>query len=120
MLKRRRLVKSITGLGNIGADAVVNRRHGLTAFVKLQAIRNACPLPLPFVTNVSVTSARFGAASILVEVEPEKRGSRNSTRPLEPSESNGSKSVISLEKSGPDTEFVNVSNVPSTTVLFEM
>src|SRR4029077_20458487 len=106
MLNRNRFVRLITRLGNVAAESVVNLNHGLLEFVKLQLTRNTCALPLPFVTNVSVTSARSGATSINAEVEPERCGFRNITIPFEPSDGNGSKSVMSCEKSGPDAEFV--------------
>jgi hypothetical protein len=52
------------------------------------------------------------------DVEPEKRGVRNITIPFDPSDGNGSKSVISCEKSGPDAEFVTVRVMPSLIVRF--
>ena len=89
MLNRSFLVRSITGFGNVGVLKVVSRNHGLLALVKLQLMRRARALVLPLVANRSAMMDRSFVISIKLTVEPENRGSRNSTTPLEPSVTNG-------------------------------
>src|SRR6478609_6464126 len=73
--KRSRLVRSMTGLGNVVTPEVVRRTHGAVALlVKAQLTLSARALVFPG-GKLAVVNDTFGALLIQPEVEPEKRGS---------------------------------------------
>ena len=116
MLKRNRLVRSITGFGNVVALSVVSRNHGLLELVKLQFTKRTRDEVFPLVGKISVKDEKSGEILMLVLVLPDVRGLRNKTVPLDVPLTKLSKSEIDCTKSGAVAPFVRVSSVPSITV----
>ena len=129
MSNRSFRVKSITGLGSVGALAVVRSSQGLVGLMNWQLTRSTRPVPWPLVGYVSSTIARSGVLAIrevavgvptLVLVVGESVGLLNITASLNVSFMNGSKSVTNCTRSNAVAVLVKHSGVVATTVLVGM